>query len=137
VPAVAARVFSASIGELRRISSWWREWALSAGISDDATDAGELCLNEAAANIVLHGCADGTPHEVAITLDLFEGRARITVSDDGRAFNPLDHPLPASPTTLEDATIGGRGIGLIRSYAPDVRYRYENGRNVLVLRLAR
>jgi anti-sigma regulatory factor (Ser/Thr protein kinase) len=89
------------------MSARWREWAGRADLSESVQRDGELCLNEAAANIVLHGSGDSSGHEISLR---FELRRR-----------------------LETTPIGGLGVGLIRSFTSDVQYRFEAGRNVLTL----
>jgi len=115
------------------MSDWWRQWAASAGLSDDASHQGELCLNEAVGNIVQHGRDDTAPRSIGITFERLARGARMTVTDSGRAFNPLAHTPPHPPLTLNDAPIGGLGIGLIRTHAASTEYRRENDQNVLIL----
>jgi anti-sigma regulatory factor (Ser/Thr protein kinase) len=55
------------------------------------------------------------------------------MEDDGVAFNPLEAPAPRQPGSLAEATVGGLGIHLIRSFTDECRYRRENGRNHLTM----
>jgi serine/threonine-protein kinase RsbW len=129
--------FAGQVGEIRRMSACWREWAGAAGLSESVQHDGELCLNEAAANIILHGFGDSSGHEVSLRFELDPTQVRITLHDDGRPFNPLDYRSAPPPLTLEAMPVGGLGIGLIRSFTSDVQYRFEAGRNVLTLVLNR
>ena len=127
------RTFTADVSELRRLSAWWNDWAAWARLSDEPSYRGELCLNEAVANVILHGCGDGAAHEITITLERLDGQVRMTLEDNGSAFDPLRHPRPAPLTTLEDAPVGGLGVELLRIYSTEACYRHESGRNVLTL----
>src|SRR5262245_54677846 len=98
------------------MSAWWRAWAGQAGLDASTTDAGELCLNEAVANIVVHGRANGGSHAIAVTLEGSSDAAQMTIVDRGAAFDPLEFPEPEVFRSLDDAPIGGLGIHLIRTF---------------------
>ncbi|SIL09541.1 Serine/threonine-protein kinase BtrW [Mycobacteroides abscessus subsp. abscessus] len=53
--------------------------------------------------------------------------------DDGRAFDPTAIAPPPTVDSLEDATIGGHGMQLMRHYLDDVQYAHEAGHNRLTL----
>ncbi|MDR2467739.1 MAG: ATP-binding protein [Spirochaetaceae bacterium] len=57
----------------------------------------------------------------------------ITISDQGKPFNPLEHEDPDTTIPLEQRNIGGLGILLVKKMMTSVSYKYENGRNHLVL----
>ena len=127
------RTFANDVAELRPMSQWLRGVADAAGVDPDTSFAAELCLNEAAANIITHGFRDGASHAIRIDLEAGDGGLRLTMVDDGQAFNPLQVEAPASATSLDDASVGGLGIPLMRVYASDLRYRRDGDHNVLVL----
>lgn len=53
------------------------------------------------------------------------------------AFGPLAAPAIATGTDLAHATIGGRGIHLIKSYSHEQCYSYVSGANRLKLVIAK
>jgi len=118
------------------MSAWWREWASQAGLTSDACDRGELCLNEAVGNIIQHGTIDDHG-AVEVMLERSPHAVRITVIDSGVRFNPLEHPVAAPPSSLENAAIGRLGIPLMTSSADEISYRRENGQNLLTFRFER
>lgn len=118
------------------MSACWREWAGRAGLSESVQHDGELCLNEAAANVILHGGGDDS-HEISLRFELQPAQVHITLRDDGRPFNPLEFRAAPPAQTLESTAVGGLGVGLIRSFTSEVHYRFEAGHNVLTLVLAR
>lgn len=115
------------------MSEWLRGVATRAGLDADVAWKAEMCLNEAATNIILYGFDDSARHPITIELETTSRSIRITLADDGRPFNPLDAPPPPVVHSLEEAPIGGLGIHVIRSFAQNVRYHREGGRNVLTL----
>lgn len=115
------------------MSVWWREWASGVALAPDVIDNGELCLNEAVANIIRHGADHGVPDPIAITLERTTDAVRMIIVDGGERFDPLAHPAPELPRSLDDAPIGGLGIQLLRTFAADVSYRWDDGHNILSL----
>jgi len=53
--------------------------------------------------------------------------------DDGLAFNPLELPEPDINAPIEERTIGGLGIFLVKSLMDDVTYKRHNDQNILRL----
>ena len=51
--------------------------------------------------------------------------------DTGIQFNPLLKEDPETPTTIDDAQIGGLGIFLTKEMADELYYHYTNGENHL------
>jgi len=94
-----------------------------------------LCLNEALANVIEHGGHDAALAPVRLCLDADaddkSGRATLMISDAGRAFNPLAATPKALPDSLAQATSGGLGLRLMRSFADEVAYDQRAGRNCL------
>ena len=57
----------------------------------------------------------------------------VVVSDQAKAFNPLT-VAPAKPaTSLEDATIGGWGVQLIRTFSDALDYERHGPTNRLIM----
>jgi serine/threonine-protein kinase RsbW len=133
VPNREQRTFTGDIPELRRISAWWREWAAAAGLDDDRLRRGELCLNEAVANIIQHGRPRGEQRTIDIALEGSAQSVDATIADDGPLFNPLEYSASESPRTPDTARAGGLGIPLMLRLASEVKYRRADGRNILTL----
>jgi anti-sigma regulatory factor (Ser/Thr protein kinase) len=79
----------------------------------------EVVLEEMVSNVVRHS-ADAD--RLTIEAECTDRTVRLTVEDDGSAFNPLNKPEPARFSTLEDAPVGGQGIPLIKRLSKSVRY---------------
>ena len=115
------------------MSAWLRRVATDAGVDADMLSDAELCLNEAAANIILYAHDDPNRHPILVELEAAERTVRMTIVDDGRPFNPLEATEAAPAPSLDDSREGGFGIHLMRSFSTDIRYRRENSHNVLTL----
>jgi serine/threonine-protein kinase RsbW len=93
-----------------------------------------LALDEAMTNTNNYGWPEGGEHEIALTLSVSGGAIVAEVSDDGRAFDPLEVPPPDLDADLESRPIGGLGVHFIKTLMDDVTYRREGGRNILTMR---
>jgi serine/threonine-protein kinase RsbW len=110
-------------------SAWARDLAERAKVSEARIDAIDLCIVELVSNIVNHSYR-GRPGEIRLELALGQGAAILTVVDDGPAFDPLSVSAPVVPESLDEATLGGFGIHLVRSSADACEYERREGKNV-------
>lgn len=58
----------------------------------------------------------------------------LSFEDFGRKFNPLEKSDPDTGLSLEEREIGGLGIFLVKKYSDNVTYKYEDNRNILIIR---
>jgi anti-sigma regulatory factor (Ser/Thr protein kinase) len=121
--------------ELDRLGAFARDIGHDEGLDADRLFALELCLEEAVANIIMHGGAGGRGGKKQITVALVHGAPSLAVSieDDGRPFDPTAVPPPAIPASLADARVGGMGVHLIRKMTTDMHYERVGERNRLTL----
>ncbi len=79
----------------------------------------ELVFEELAVNIVRHGRA---VKDVVVTIAFSEHETVLTFDDDGQPFDPREHPDPASPSSLDEAQVGGLGVMLVKKVATRLLY---------------
>jgi serine/threonine-protein kinase RsbW len=97
----------------------------------------ELVLEELHTNIARYAFAPGTEVQLGLVLEVRDDHVRIEFDDAGRAFDPtLATPAPL-PDTLEQATVGGHGLRLVRNAARSMSYTRRDGRNLLRVEIAR
>jgi len=123
--------------ELRRAAEWIAEVARDEGLPARLANRLDVCLEEALANVVTYAFPDGGRHDVVVRCGLSAEWVTLEVEDDGLAFDPLAHPLPAPATRLADAVVGELGLVLMRHFAEESSYRREAGRNHLTLKWRR
>ncbi|MCL2086192.1 MAG: ATP-binding protein [Oscillospiraceae bacterium] len=58
----------------------------------------------------------------------------IEFQDGGRAYNPLESPTPDITKSAQEREIGGLGVFMVKQMMDMVEYRYEDGKNILVIR---
>jgi anti-sigma regulatory factor (Ser/Thr protein kinase) len=93
-----------------------------------------LALDEVITNVIMHGYDDAQGHEILARVSVDGPTIVIEVTDDGRPFNPLDAPPVDFTTDPLDRPVGGLGLHLVRTLMDAIEYRYEQGRNHLVMR---
>jgi anti-sigma regulatory factor (Ser/Thr protein kinase) len=128
-----------SITGLTQLGAWVDAVTAALGLDQAAEYALRLCLEEAAANVVMHGvaCADDDADLVALRVDAERETLHVTIEDRCGAFDPLHVGRPELPTKLEDARVGGLGIHLMRQYARAIGYERAGDVNRLTLTIGR
>ncbi|MCF0111057.1 MAG: ATP-binding protein, partial [Erysipelotrichaceae bacterium] len=73
----------------------------------------------------------------SLTVTMFEKKYPHTLAirfeDEGIPYNPLTKEDPDVTLSAEERQIGGLGIFMVRKMMDDVRYKYENDRNILTI----
>ena len=123
----------ARLESLPVVARWLQEAARAERLPYDVAFGLDLAVHEAVENVVRHGCDDGAPHAMRLTMRRGERQVEVVVEDDGRAFDPMSVAPPHVPHRLEDVIPGGQGIHLMRYFTDEIRYSREEGHNVLVL----
>jgi serine/threonine-protein kinase RsbW len=125
----------ADAADVRSATLWLEQLCNASAIPSDQIFRLDLCLNEALANVIEHGGHDALRAPVRIVLkagvDQGVRYAKLMISDAGPAFNPITVKPKAPPASLAEASPGGLGLGLMRSFADDVTYDRRQGRNCL------
>ncbi|MHC5210147.1 MAG: ATP-binding protein [Planctomycetota bacterium] len=95
----------------------------------------QLTLEELVSNVIRHADTDETDLTIDVSLQLADDGIRILVEDDGPAFDPLAVPSPDTEAPIDERSIGGLGIHLVRNVATDLAYARREQRNCLSLRI--
>ncbi len=120
--------------ELAKLNNTLTEFGQNHQLPDAVLFAIKLALEEIVTNAISHGFKDRREHRITVRLSLEQSALLSEVEDDGPAFNPLEMLAPDTKQPLEERPVGGLGIHLVRTLMDEVRYRRQDGRNVLVLK---
>ncbi|HQA81362.1 MAG TPA: ATP-binding protein [Methanoregulaceae archaeon] len=102
------------------------------GFSSEETLDTQLAVEEAITNVIVHGY--GRPGEtILVSSRIRNDRAEVCITDTAPRFDPLSVADPDTGEGIDDREIGGLGVFLIRRVMDEVSYRYEEGKNILVL----
>ena len=134
-PRFVELTIGANGAEVRRASEWLDTACRQRDVPQALVERLVLCLNEVLANVITHGgrTALSAPIKLRleVSLDQDYSKASVTVSDAGMAFNPLAVPKRILPKTLDEASMGGLGLMIIRRCSDWLHYRHEDGHNHL------
>jgi len=120
--------------EIERLGRLVEAFGEAEGLPPESIFSVNLALDEVVTNIIRYAHDDDQrEHPIFVRLALEGGVLTAQVEDDGRAFNPLEAPVPDIEASIEERPIGGLGIHLVRSVMSSVEYRREDGRNVLTM----
>ena len=92
-----------------------------------------VVLDELLSNTIVHGFAGREGGEVTVEAVLRTDRVCVTLTDDGRPFDPFGRAAPDTALPVEERRIGGLGIHLVRHMMDEVSYHRLADRNVVVL----
>lgn len=90
----------------------------------------KLALDEAVTNVIQYAYP-GTTGDIHIDVACENKQLKITITDKGIAFNPLENKEPDVTLPLEERPIGGLGIFLVKQLMTDVSYQRSDGYNIL------
>ena len=107
------------------------QFAAEAGLDEQDGARLAVVIEELVSNALRHGATERwLKLDLALTAEL-DG-VRLTLEDDGVAFDPTADTDFAGPDRL---TGGGVGLTLVRTWADELAYARIDGRNRLELRL--
>lgn len=124
--------------ELRSLPGFMTEiskCARLAGFDEGKVAAIELALEEVIVNVVKYSRT--VPEDMIVVTCRTDGADRlyIEVIDSGLPFDPLTKGVPDTNSGIEDRTVGGLGIFLMKNMTDDVSYRREDGKNILTMQV--
>jgi anti-sigma regulatory factor (Ser/Thr protein kinase) len=131
-PGGARRAVDDDLRAIGGAVAWARDLAAKAGVPADVVYAMEVGLEEALANLILHGRTDGGPKAITLGFHARAGDAVAVISDCCRPFDAATAAVPAAPTR-EDMVEGGQGLRLLRAFAAEVVYESDGDGNHLTL----
>ena len=124
------------LDELSRVQPWVDALADRHGVAQDTRYAMQLCMEEALANVVLHGYQNQPGHPIVIRSSIADGLLFFAIEDQAPRFAPID-PDPQDdarpPASLDSIEPGGNGIRLMRHFAASVAYEELPDGNRLTL----
>ena len=95
-----------------------------------------LVVEELFVNIANYAYKDKKEGNCKIIIDYNKEKQEVILSleDNGIKFNPLEIEEPDTNLSLKERPIGGLGILLVKKNMDNIEYRYEDNKNILILR---
>jgi serine/threonine-protein kinase RsbW len=128
------RRVAADLHNLAQIREIVQSRAASLGIIPEVASDKVLAVDEAVTNIIKHGYAHH-PGVIEIAVWLEAGTFIVRVRDDAPPFDPMTVPPPDLAAALEQRSLGGLGIYLMRQFTDHITHRVTpQGGNELILK---
>ena len=118
-----------------------RSFLTSGGLSAHTVNVAAVCTEEFVCNIIRHGHAGSI--DLAATVN--DGVVKISIHDDGAAFNPVEAVKAASGNAFQTVTDAagparsdgriGLGLTLATAFCHDIDYKYIFNQNMLTLKI--
>jgi serine/threonine-protein kinase RsbW len=122
--------------DLCRVWPWTEAWASQYGLAEQTRFALHLCMEEALANVVLHGYQNEPGHPVVIRCSVADGWLAFTIEDEAPPFTPVDTDLSKPADKADDLELmepGGNGIRLLYRFAGSLQYeRLPSGNRLTI-----
>jgi len=106
-------------------------------LSPDRIMALEMSVEEALVNIIKYAYPGTKGYFEVSCRKTPDNKIIVEISDEGLPFDVLAKADPDVTLSVEERQIGGLGIYLMKKLMDEVRYRRENGKNILTLTVLR
>ena len=120
-------------GQVAGVSAAFAEFAAAHAVPAPIRRSVSVALDEILSNTIAYGFAGREGGAVSIEVELRSDRLCVTLTDNGKPFNPLEMSAPDTALPVEERQIGGLGIHLARRLMDDVAYHRRADRNVVSL----
>jgi serine/threonine-protein kinase RsbW len=100
--------------------------AQEAGLDEGVLYQLQLAVDEACANVIHHAYKGMEPGDIEVSCSLDDQRLVIRVRDWGKSFAPDQVPEPDVDAPLEERSLGGLGLFLIRQCMDQVEFTFSS-----------
>jgi len=122
-------------GGVARVAAACAEFAEVHALPEGVRRSLQVALDELLKNTIAYGFAgrQAGSGEVTVEVERRADRVSVTLTDDGKPFDPFVTIAPDTTLSVEVRRIGGLGIHLVRQMMDEVGYERRGDRNVVVL----
>lgn len=94
----------------------------------------DVAIDELFGNIANYAYGDATGEATVRVESPTSSSIEITFIDSGVAYNPLEKQDPDTTLSAEERQIGGLGIFIVKKTMDEMKYKYEDGKNILTIK---
>ena len=125
----------AELTHLAAIREFVVDTSRSLGADELAVRDLQLAVDEVCSNSVRHGYG-GREGQIEVTVERVGQSIKVVARDWGRAFDPEQVPLPDPGLPLEQRSLGGLGLFIVRQVMDEVRFEFSDshGNSVTMVR---
>lgn len=119
--------------EIGQVSAAFNAFADRQGLTTAVKQRLNLCFDELFSNIISYAYNDDDEHQIDVHIRLLHSELAVTITDDGKPFNPFRNDPPDTQLSVEERPIGGLGLHLVRNFMDRVAYERHGEQNVVQL----
>jgi serine/threonine-protein kinase RsbW len=120
------------LSELSRVQPWIEALADQYGFGKEVRFAMQLCMEEALANVVMHGYGNEPGHPIVIRSFVSANALHLAIDDKAPPFAPVEPDL-RSNANLESVQPRGNGLRLLYRFAGSLAYeRLPDGNRLTI-----
>ena len=125
----------ADLAQLAAIREFVAESSRSLDADELAIRDLQLAVDELCSNSIRHGYG-GQEGQIEVSVERIGHAIQVVVRDWGMAFDPEQVPVPDLQVPLEERSLGGLGLFLVKQVMDDVRFEFDdgNGNSVTMVR---
>jgi anti-sigma regulatory factor (Ser/Thr protein kinase) len=113
-------------------------WLAHHKVETEAENRAHLVFDEIVTNVIRYAYDDRGAHVIHVCVRIGGDDLTLVFEDDGKPFDPTSAPALVPAASLAQASIGGRGLMLVRAASRRIDYeRTKNGHNKLTVILPR
>lgn len=127
-----ARVFN-RLDEIDRVNAAFNEFAERHALDSKLRRKINLVFDEILNNIITYAYEDKDEHLIDVHVRLSQAGLTVTITDDGKPFNPFENQATDTTLSVEDRLFGGLGVHLVRNVMDRVSYERHGENNVVLL----
>lgn len=124
------RAVANDLGDVALAIDWADKCFEKEAVSSTLRSDIQVCLEEALANLILHGQSHDGEKDILVSVELRDKAAVVSIFDRCSPFDVAKVALPPAPT-LQDAVAGGHGLRLLRMLSTHLSYRTDQDGNEL------
>jgi len=126
-------VVRSTTDNLSLIRKFTEDAARESGFDETTVPKIVLAVDEACTNIIKHAYKNSPEGKIFISISFHSSKFVVTITDNGKHFNPALVPEPNIKEYYKQRKVGGLGIYLIKKLMDEVNYSTFNDRNKVVL----
>ncbi len=121
------------VSELHKLKEFVDNICNRAGIDKGTCESLNLAMEEAVVNVVMYAYDKGVDGNIDITARIMGSELEFTITDNGKEFDPTQKEDADVTLPLEERTIGGLGVFIMKKIMDGVVYNRAGDKNVLRL----
>jgi anti-sigma regulatory factor (Ser/Thr protein kinase) len=121
------------LAEIDRVNATFAEFAEVHDLTTKIRRSMRVVFDELLNNAISYGFEGRDSGEITVDVELAGDRLSVTITDDGKPFDPFQVEPPDTLLSTQQRKLGGLGIYLVQQAMDEVSYHRRDDRNVVIV----